>query len=192
MTALLTSLTGQIILPMSSFVNAAREKRVGPTSLWQLALLAPPIATAPSKPGDPFQAYRHFYRPPVLSAERKHRIAMEFLATRGGMFRENVESNIVLWSAFAGRFAGSGTQVGFVILPEDRAMQPVDHILRNEFDMAVARIARGHVLIDLRDLGLLEPSDFYDQQHLVASGRQKILPAIVKSVAAQLSGCHGH
>jgi hypothetical protein len=182
--------TGRIVVPMNIFELAARTK----VSVWRLAALIGRNGSLSSlgPPSDVYNVDRNMYRSAPKTAVEKDEIVSRFLAERTAMFREKSLAGAALWRGFADHFSASSTNVGFMLLPEDPSMQRVSRVLSDQLRSSMAVLSSAYPVLDLRTGTHLEPSDFYDQQHLLADGRKKILPALLSGVEKVIPSCaHG-
>ena len=70
-------------------------------------------------------------------------------------------------------------------------MRPYADLAGDEFADEMAALGRaGAIVADWRTNHGLAQGDFYDQQHLLASGRRKIEPGLLDLLAGSLDDCH--
>lgn len=152
-------------------------------------LIGTPYLTFASTP-DPFLIERNAYREPVLRPEAKRTIANEYGASRTTLYRERVAAGREAWSAFAASVRAWGAVSLFVALPEDPSMARIRGAFGPAFDDAMASlVVSGNSYADLRTLHGLAPEHFYDQQHLVASGRRAFWPQFLAATLDVIPYC---
>lgn len=140
----------------------------------------------------PFQAASHVYAPPALPAKAKMNIVAQMALERVPVYEKNHAQGAALWTEFARHFATTQRQVLFLQLPESRFLEPLTARIQGRYEADLAALRRAGFPVEAtRSAELLEEDDFFDQQHLLASGREKIAAALVAQFAARLPGCGG-
>jgi hypothetical protein len=143
-------------------------------------------------PGDnPFSGPENSYRPPALSFAAKSEIVRQYIAVRLALFDQYNQWNTVLWARFIGSQRSANHKIVLLAVPESGAMAPADRLFSAPFENDLSKLrAAGAVIVDWRgkNLGLRE-SDFYDQQHLLESGRRAISPHFITLVRGALERC---
>lgn len=169
-------------------------------SAWLLARLDQVTFRRTPEPFDDFLAQRdgetpwqgplNFYNGAPLDPAAKAAITHQRIAERLTLFKERHTEAGALWRAFAHRFGGPRSNVLFLALPEDPSMTPFSLLAGDGFDAEMASLgdAGAHVA-DWRTSHGLAQSDFYDQQHLLASGREKIEPRLLDLLAGAIVNC---
>jgi len=148
---------------------------------------SPPVARQPSE--DPFQPDRSSYQEPVWTQSEKLRQANEYIATRALDFHERFRVGVKWFNRLFDHYQGVGADVKFVITPTDVSFGKVDELISADLQEAVRLLGGDSRVLDLRDQSKgLDPSDFFDVQHLIAKGRVKLQPAFVAAVSRAL-GC---
>lgn len=146
-----------------------------------------------SRPADPWNSGRNIYKAPVLSGKAKQQIANQYLGARTRGIGFTGDRGMEMWLQFGRKFTSSGAQVAFLALPEDKAMETVSAILGGYFDRSLKRLGdQGHRIVDLRRVSGLVPEDFYDTEHLIDLGRQRIFGEFVDSVAQAIPECKSY
>jgi hypothetical protein len=140
-----------------------------------------------------FQGQLNAYRAPSLNIMEKRRIAASFLAMRGPALLRYQKESVGLWVALTDALQAQGVQVGFLVLPMDPVMGLVKPFFDPIFEVSLKVFESRDVRItDWRDADFgLVTEDFYDQQHLLASGREKVFDAFVRYLASTLPQCAG-
>jgi len=157
--------------------------------VWRF-MSTPPLASAPVQ--DPFQAPGHFYKTPVMSGEDKALIANQYLGSRILPFAEGLADSTRAWQALIQNTAVWGANPALVILPEDPSMAKVDRFFRGAFDRAIKQLeTAGAAVYDMRDNPRLTAENFFDQQHLVASGRRIEFDRLIAIIKSATPGCSG-
>jgi hypothetical protein len=153
-------------------------------------LVVPRDPTAKPPSTDPFQPDRSGYRDPVWTRAQKVRQSYEYIATRVMNFHDRYRMGARWFRRFAEHFDANGSEVKFLVLPTDESYDTAAKLESTDFEEALRLLGGNENIIDLRNkVQNLKPEDFYDMQHLVASGRQKLQPAFVDAVAHAL-GCN--
>ncbi len=155
---------------------------------WSLAdLFRARGPVSPLEPAaDPYQAARSIYVPPVLSLKGKQEQSEEYIAWRGDSIRWHAPEATRMWAVLANLLQSGGSRVAFLVPPQDKVFEVVDKWLDGTFDRSVAQLARSFPVLDLRSAQGLEADDFYDLQHLVASGRRKLHPQLLDAILGQI------
>ncbi len=175
--------------PVSDWARALRHAmpKANPAKVWRL--FSEP-AVAPAPPEDPFQTRGHFYKAPVLSKAEKDAIVDQYIGSRILPFAESVKDSTYAWRALITQTIAWGARPVLLVLPEDPSMAKVDQLFRPSFDTAIDELkGAGAIVHDLRENTRLTSVDFYDQQHLVASGRRIEFERLIAAVKAAIPGC---
>ena len=139
----------------------------------------------------PWQGPLNLYQSPPLDPAVKRAITHQRIAERLSLFKARHAGAATLWRAFLDRFDGPRSNVLFLALPEDPSMRPYADLAGDEFADEMAALGRaGAIVADWRTNHGLAQGDFYDQQHLLASGRRKIEPGLLDLLAGSLDDCH--
>jgi hypothetical protein len=138
----------------------------------------------------PWQGPQNIYSDPPLNPAAKATINQQMVAERLSLFEARRGQAGALWRAFVRRFAVPQSDVIFLALPEDPSMAPFAALARVGFAEEMAALDRaGARVTDWRTNHGLVEEDFYDQQHLIASGRRKLEPRLVQLISSNLTGC---
>ncbi|MDP3693547.1 hypothetical protein [Bradyrhizobium sp.] len=166
----------------------ARQERLG--AKWRLrdVFVAPqPVARKPSE--DSLQPDRASYREPVWTHAEKLRQANAYIATRVTDFRNRYRAGVQWYNRFHDRFKGPNSDVKFVVPPTDKTFDKVNELISTDFLNAIRLLGGESRTIDLRNrVRDLDTKDFFDTQHLVAKGREKLHPVFFDAVTRAL-GC---
>jgi hypothetical protein len=140
-----------------------------------------------------FQGQLNIYRAPSLNIMEKRRIAASFMAMRGPASLRYEKESVALWVALTDALQAQGVRVEFLVLPMDPVMDLVRPFFDPIFEVSLKVFESRDVRItDWRDSDFgLVTEDFYDQQHMLASGREKIFDAFVRYLASSLPQCAG-
>lgn len=137
-----------------------------------------------------FDGPYNIYAPPALDAAHKADIARRMIIEELPPFRRWNDEAGDLWLAFAAHFSRHGTRPLFIFLPESASLKPLRDLVEPDVQRQIARLrAQGHVVVDWRRHAELDERDFYDQQHLLGSGRAKMEPRFIDLIAASIAGC---
>jgi hypothetical protein len=169
--------------------SVARQQSFG--ARWRLSDLFVARQTSSMTPSaDPFQPDRSSYREPVWTRARKVRQSYEYIATRVMDFHDRFHAGVRWYKRLAEHFRRSGSEVQFLVTPTDESFGTAARLMSADFDKALLELGGKERVIDLRNrVTNLGPADFYDMQHLVARGREKLQPVFVDAVAQAL-GCY--
>jgi hypothetical protein len=171
-----------------TLTSIARQEHLG--AKWRLIdLFVPhqPIARPPAE--DPFQPDRSSYHAPVWTRSEKQRQVDEYIAIRARDFQDRFRAGVGWFNRFFDHFEGPESHVVFVIGPSDETFQKVNKLISGDLENAVSLLGDESRVIDLRSQeGKLDSSDFFDIQHLVATGRKKLQPFFLAEVSRAL-GC---
>jgi hypothetical protein len=180
--------TGHVGSPERMLTSLARQQSFG--ARWRLLDLFDPGRPAARQPADnPFQPDRSSYREPVWTQSEKLKQANEYIETRALDFHERFRGGVNWYNRLFDHFQSTGTDVKFVITPTDVTFGKVDELISADLRDAVRLLGGEDRLLDLRDQSKdLDSNDFFDIQHLVATGRAKLQPAFVAAVSRAL-GC---
>jgi hypothetical protein len=184
---LLHDFTGRVPNLLGSFGSLARLERLGVNWSWWDLMRLRSGAPTPLEP-DPFFSRRNLYGPPVLDRAAKQKMVQEFTSWRSPSIASAAPKAIEMWSSLAEQLRNAGSTVAFALLPEDGSVVVPGASAQAAITRAAQVFRRHTVVIDLRELPGLSSDDFYDMHHLVATGRRKVLPAFVASLAQTL-GC---
>ncbi|MGA7810076.1 hypothetical protein [Bradyrhizobium sp.] len=167
--------------------SIARQQSLGAT-LRPLQLLVPdrPVKRPPAE--NPFQPERSSYHEPVWTRPEKLRQTSEYIATRVLDFHDRFRSSVTWFNRFVDHFTGPRSDVKFVVTPTDETFARADRLISADLREAIGLLGEDRVL-DLRGrVKDLDTSDFFDVQHLVAKGREKLHPVFIDAVSRAL-GC---
>lgn len=133
----------------------------------------------------------NLYRTPPRTSKYKTRIARQYLLQNYVAFKQNADFGASRWNDFFEQVIRDGAEVVVLDLPVSTTFLSTERFFRDQYD----EILNSHDAIGAwvvrwpaADLGLVE-SDFFDQQHLLASGRQKIEPALLLMIQDRITGC---
>jgi len=115
------------------------------------------------------------------------------MATRGPQILGGIKEATSLWSDFQQHIAARGARVLYLVLPVDPSMNVVRNRLDPDFDHALLELEElGASVVDWRDNQSLSlrPEDFFDQQHLLESGRRKLAANFNTVVVEHLDVCN--
>lgn len=145
---------------------------------------------ARSDGASPWQGPDNVYRAPPLDAERKADIVRRMQAEQLPLYAARRGEALALWLAFLRRFDRPGSEVLLLALPESASMAPLNARAGAAFPADLAVLERhGGRVADWRTSHGLAEADFYDQQHLLESGRRKIEPRFVELLTSALPAC---
>jgi hypothetical protein len=138
----------------------------------------------------PWNGPQNLYRAPGLDRARKAAIVRRMMAERLPLLQARRGEALALWRAFLNRFDGRGAEVLFIALPESPSMAPMNARAGAGFADDLSSLQRdGARIADWRtDHGLTE-HDFYDQQHLLETGRRRVEPRFVDLLVDSLPDC---
>ena len=138
----------------------------------------------------PWHGPLNLYRDPPLGPAKKAAIVRQMIAERLSLFEGRRAEAGALWRAFVRRFEGPDSTVLFLALPEDPSMTPFAAFAGEGFAHEMAGLGgAGARVADWRTDHGLVPRDFYDQQHLLQSGRRKLEPRLADLLAGAVVGC---
>lgn len=167
--------------------SVARQNSFG--ARWRLSdLFVPRQPTDRTPSANPFQPDRSSYREPVWSRDQKVRQSYEYIATRVIDFRDRFHAGVNWYRRLAAHFRRTGAEVKFLVAPTDDSFGTATKLESADFEQALQLLGAADEIVDLRNKVSLDASDFYDMQHLVATGREKLQPAFVDAVSHAL-GC---
>lgn len=136
-------------------------------------------------PDSLFSGPRNRYKKPVFSKEQKEQRVTQFIANRGPQFFQTHQESFGLWANLIADMRSKGVIVLVLILPLSPEMDQARVLFDPLFDPMIEKLDQiGAIVIDWRDLESLKSEDFYDQQHLVKSGRKKIFSLLVGDIAS--------
>jgi hypothetical protein len=169
-----------LLAKLDQFLNVTKSIRLG-------------VAPEP-KPTNEFVSFQNVYKPPAMSLERKQQTVRRFLLSRLPDYLNNSGDGIDRWITFSEYAQKKGSRVLFLALPEDTTMEKVRPFFELEFmNFKKRAAATGAGFVDWRQVNLnLEANDFYDQQHLLPTGREKIVDHLVSLFAKNLKTCRKH
>jgi hypothetical protein len=169
--------------------SVARQESFG--AHWRLSDLfaqRPVMAGVPS--GNPYQPDRSSYREPVWTHAQKVRQGYEYLATRILDFHDRFQTGVDWYERLAEYFRGPRSDVKFLVALADETIDTAAKLTSADFEESLRSLGADGQLIDLRNEEKnLVSDDFFDMQHLVATGREKLQPAFVDAVSHAL-GCN--
>lgn len=139
---------------------------------------------------DPFKGPRNGYSRPEQPISEKLSTARRYLFERTAAIDEFMVEGGNLWLGFANHFSKGKSRVAFMILPVSPSFEGVVRVIEPSFRKEITKLEMaGYGVEDLRNIRLLEERDFYDVQHLLASGRRKVEPLLVDVIASLLGDC---
>jgi hypothetical protein len=168
--------------------SVARQQASG--AHWRLSdLFFPRQPTSEPPAENPFQPDRSSYREPVWTRAQKIRQSYEYIATRIMDFHDRFHAGVDWYERLARHFRGPGSDVEFLVTPTDESFGTAAKLMSADLEEALRSLEDEDHVIDLRDTAKdLDASDFFDMQHLVAKGREKLQPVFVDAVSHAL-GC---
>tara|TARA_R110002124_G_scaffold55108_3_gene156067 strand:- start:2512 stop:3606 length:1095 start_codon:yes stop_codon:yes gene_type:complete len=138
----------------------------------------------------PWQGPQHIYRAPALDRTQKAGIVRRMTAERLHLFNARHKEALALWHAFLARFIERKSAVLFLALPESASMEPMNRRVGSAFASDLSTLERdGARVADWRTNHGLPEASFYDQQHLLESGRHAIEPRFVDLLVNTLPDC---
>ena len=179
----------------SDYQNFPKSKLVQFLSLARLFKGIEGISVSKAQPthfntNNPFFGSRNYYKEPAHDMKWKQLRVSLFAATRIPQFLSMVEEGTHLWIDFLGHTKSRGIKVLFLALPYDPSMKKVKNITELSFTRALITLAlSGGEIVDWRDEHNLSSNDFFDQQHLLESGRRKIADQFHELIAKSLPFC---
>lgn len=138
-----------------------------------------------------FVALHNYYKKPAKSKQEKQKDVRRFLLSRYPDYSEYSSIGIERWLRFSEYAKSQGSNVLLLSLPQDESMMSVDGYFSPIFDrfLFIAK-SRGISVEDWRKNKFqLVSDDYFDQQHLLASGRKKIVQEIVNLIVNHLPEC---
>jgi hypothetical protein len=166
--------------------SIARQERQG--AKWRLTDLfvpRPPVARPPAE--DPFQPDRSSYHTPVWTRSEKQRQVDDYIAIRAPDFHDRFRTSAIWFNRLFDHFEGPESDVIFVIGPSDETFQKVNALVSGDLENAISLLGGERRVMDLRSQERnLDSNDFFDTQHLVATGREKLQPFFVAEVSRAL------
>jgi hypothetical protein len=168
--------------------SVARQEAVG--AHWRLSdLFVARQVTAEPPSENRFQPKRSTYQEPVWTRAQKVRQSYEYIATRIMDFHDRFRPGAGWYERLSDHFRGSGSDVKFLVTPTDESFRTAAALMSVDFDEALRLLGGKDRVIDLRNqVKDLDSSDFFDMQHVVATGREKLQPVFVDAVSHAL-GC---
>ena len=140
---------------------------------------------------DPFQSAHHRYTAPSKSLEEKHAIAARFLAESSYPMELKYLEAAEIFAALVRDLKQNGTEVVFLVLPQSSVLKRHSLYTKEMADEGLAVIrASGAKIYDWRILPELVENDFYDQTHILSSGRKKIHDKLVSMMAENFQPCN--
>jgi hypothetical protein len=150
----------------------------------------PRIGQLPDGFSDPFASQRNSYLTTPQPLSQKEALAQRYVAERFAIFDTTRIESSALWRAFAEHERRSGVRVLFLAAPESPTFKPVDEAFGAGFRQSLGLLtASGASVVDLRNSGDLAENDFYDQQHLLSSGRRKFFPDLLAQLRRSVPHC---
>ena len=106
-------------------------------------------------------------------------------------FINNFEIGANRWNGFIEAVHKDGNEIFFIDLPISPSFKNTLSAFKTEYDAILgSHRTHGADVVSWVSSGTgLQESDFYDQQHLLASGRRKVEPWIIKELASRIPGC---
>lgn len=138
-----------------------------------------------------FQSIHNKYNLPEKSMIEKENIVKNFLLSRHSDFINYSLDGSRHWEYFSEYAKNNNSNVVFLVLPEDQSLKKITKFFSSRFNEIILKHKKkGINVIDWRyeDLNL-NSKDFYDQQHLLKSGRKKIVSPLSILVSNNLPGC---
>jgi hypothetical protein len=180
--------TGSFVSPERYISSIERQRSLG--AKWTIRDLFTSRQPVPmGLPEDPLQPHRSAYHEPVWTRAQKLRQANEYIANRVINFEDDYPAAVKWYKRLFDHFKTPTSDVKYLVLPTDETFDRADKLMSNDFRDALAQLGGHHTVIDLSDQNKnLVSSDFFDVQHLVASGRAKLQPALVDKISRAL-GC---
>ena len=134
-----------------------------------------------------FNGPQNFYHPPIFTKDAKQRRVNSFIATRSPQFYFNHRESVQLWIDYLREFADK-IKIILLILPSDPLMDQAAPFFAPIFEEALGELhSHGVKIVDWRKMKELESDDFYDQQHLIFTGRAKIFQRFIDMITKNLS-----
>lgn len=136
--------------------------------------------------------FNNLYRGPALSPKQKREIARKYLITNYYSFKKNAEFGASRWNSFFAKVKHDGAKVVVLDLPISKTFEQTERYFRSRYEeMLSSHLDAGADVVRWQraSLGLSE-SDFYDQQHLLPSGRKRIEPALLEMLKVRIPGCN--
>ena len=139
---------------------------------------------------EPYISGRNLYRDPALSQSRKEEFVSHMIMERLPIYQAMHNEALDLWKIFTHDFVSSNSKVLFLGLPVSQEMKPLNDITVVPMTHDLSRLqSAGALVVDWRtDHGLSE-GDFYDQQHLLSSGRGKLEKRFIDLLITSTPGC---
>lgn len=130
------------------------------------------------------------YRDPPMSQDQKEGIARQYIAQRLAAFDLAHERNGTLWATLTSRKRSKGLPFVYLAVPESRVLATADRMLGADFAHDLEKLRQtGATVVDWRtDQGLPEQY-FYDQQHLLESGRRVMFPRLLSLLQRAVPRC---
>lgn len=189
---------GRLIAPFTPFADTARALRLAERALPDLSWAErlrrlrddSPRTEAPPPDDDYSQKGRTYYVEPVMSPESKVAVVAQYLAARTTLFRARAPSGIRAWEALFAQVRGWGATPVAAVLPEDSVMLRLRPTFGPVLESAMSTFAATGVhVVDLRRAPGLQPSHFFDQQHLTPAGRRVFWPTLLRGLAVSVPNC---
>ena len=139
---------------------------------------------------DRYQIERNLYVRPVLTLEQKLAKVSRVVSERLPIYYDVHKASSELWAEFVRSFVTPRRHVLFLDLPVSKTLSLAKNLTHTQYnaDMTALRAA-GAQVEPLQGETLLEEDDFYDQQHIIESGRQKIATALISQLASAIPLC---
>ncbi|RUM98330.1 hypothetical protein EET67_06735 [Pseudaminobacter arsenicus] len=139
---------------------------------------------------DPFEGYSNRYHYPPKPIEAKVRIVDQMISERLSLLESNHSDGGYMWSSFANLMTNGGSNVLFLVLPESSSLIPFRKRSEKYLQKTLGELesSRGRVL-DWRIRPELNEQDFFDQQHLLRSGREKLSGELLKLFSETIPNC---
>ncbi len=139
---------------------------------------------------DPYQGLNNRYVSPAKSHAIKKKIVNRYINERAALYQEFSDQALSVWIEFVETYSRKGIPVLFLVLPQSDEMEDVDAVIGEQFNQQIEILReKGARIADLRHGKRLLNSDFYDQQHLLASGRRKIEQDLIQIFVRSIPGC---
>lgn len=146
--------------------------------------------TSPTPGENPYSAVHNAPPRPPLPDVTKQEIVNEYVALRWPAYLREHRASTELWERFAKYQRSRGVKVVFLALPESPSMAPADRLFGPIFEQSMNSLRRdGFTVADWRKMSGLREADFYDQQHLLESGRRRIAQRFLQLPVQSLGSC---
>ncbi len=139
---------------------------------------------------DPYHTGRNLYKEPPLPSRQKEVLVSHMIAERLPIYRTAHVEAVDLWKLFIRNYSSANSKVLFLGLPVSPEMRRLNDATSIEMRQDLIELQNAGALIaDWRIDHFLSDADFYDQQHLLSSGRKKLDARFVDLVVKSTPGC---